>query len=225
MGRHHASSLALALCLVVVLAGCSGLAGPATDTVPTATATMAGDGTATGAGSVPTMTDRPSTETPSPLDLPSGVDASDVLRYSSLSTSERATFGAARNASGYVELSSDAALETFSNHRYVLADGRLWTVEATYGRIAYYASTTELSENETAVDFENVTTERQRRFQRVVNRSGSYVLGPDERTIDFPAPVRYDGEVYVVGQGTASSTYGVAHVFPYGNVTNTATPQ
>jgi hypothetical protein len=223
MGRYHASSLALALCLVVTLAGCSGLAGPATDTVPTATATMAGDGTATDAGSVPTMTDRPSTETPSPLDLPSGVDASDVLRYSSLSNSEREAFRAARNASGYVELGSDSALETFSNHRYVYANGRLWQVETTYGRIAYYASTTELSENETAVDFESFTTERQRRFQRVVNRSGSYVLGPDERPIDFPDPVRYNGAVYVVEQGTASSTYGVVHVHRYGNVTNTAT--
>ena len=171
------------------------------------------------------MTDRPSTETPSPLDLPAGVDASEVLRYSSLSNSERATFRTARNASGYVELESSSALETFSNHRYVLADGRLWTVEGVYGRIAYYASTTELSENETAVDFENVTTERQRRFQRVVNRSGSYVLGPDERMIDFPAPVRYDGEVYVVEQGTSSSTYGVVHVYRYENVTNTATPR
>jgi len=219
MCRRHA--LPLVLCLVVVLAGCATLAGSPAGTAQSGTPTA---DTSTRTDSVPTMTRQPSTGTPT-LDLPSGVDASAVLRYSSLSTSERATFGAARNASGYVELSSDSALETFSEHRYVLADGRLWTVEATYGRIAYYASTTELSENETAVAYGNLTAESQRRFQRVVNRSGSYVLGPDERPIDFPHPVRYDGEVYVVSQGTASSAYGVLHVFPYGNVTNTATRQ
>jgi len=220
MRRPHVLPLILALCLVV-LTGCSALTGPATDTVPTDTPTTPGDGTATDTGSVSAKTDRPSTATPARLELPSGVDESAVLRYSSLSTSERATFRAARNASGYVELESDSALETFSNHGYVFDDGRLWQVEAGYGRVAYYASTTALSENETAVAFGDLTAERQRRFRRVVNRSGSYALGPDERAIGFPDPVRYDGQTYVVERGTASSAYGVLHVSPYDTGTDT----
>jgi len=212
----------LVLCLVVVFAGCSTFAAPSTETAETGTPTTSVDGPATGTSDVPTTTDRPSTGTTSSLDLPPGVDESEVLRFSSLSTSERVTFGAARNASGYVELSSDSALETFSEHRYVYADGQLWTVEATYGRIAYYASTTDLSENETAVSSQNFTAERQRRFQRVVNRSGSYVLGPDERPIDFPDPVRYDGETYVLERGTASSAHGVLHVSRYDSSTETS---
>jgi len=210
MGRRHAVSLALALCLVAAFAGCTTLAGSPAETAQSGTPTST-DETPTRTDSIPTTTRQPSTGTPA-LDLPSGVEASAVVRLSSLSTSERATFRAARNASGYVELGSDSALETFSTHRYVLADGRLWAIQATYGRVAYYASTTELSENETVVDFGNLTADSQRRFQRVVNRSGSYVLGPNERPIDFPDPVRYDGETYVVEQGTASSTYGVLYV-------------
>ena len=203
----------LALGLLLWLAGCSTVTGPST--APTGLTTTSVDGPATKTSGVPTMTDRPSTETTSRLDLPPGVDESDVLQFSSLSMSERVTFGVARNASGYVELSSDSALETFTEHRYVYADGRLWGVEATYGRVAYYASTTDATENETVVDFETLTAERQRRFRRVVNRSGSYVLGPDERPIDFPDPVRYDGEPYVVSRSTASSAHGVLHVSPY----------
>jgi hypothetical protein len=219
MERRHV----VALCLALALAGCSTFAGPSTDTAVADIPTTSGDSPVTDPSGAPATRDRPSTETPSPLDLPPGVDESDVLRYSSLSTSERATFGAARNASGYVELGSDSALETFSDRRYVSADGRLWAVEATYGRVAYYASTTELSENETAVSEENFTAGRQRRFRRIVNRSGSYVLGPDERPIDFPDPVRYDGETYVVSRGTASSAYGVLHVYPYDSATDTPT--
>jgi hypothetical protein len=224
MGYHHAVSLALALCLVAAFAGCTTLAGSPAGTAqsgtPTSTDEMSTDETPTRTDSIPTTTPQPSTGTPA-LDLPSGVGASDVIRFSSLSTSERATFRTARNASGYVELGSDSALETFSSHRYVSVDGRLWAVQATYGRVAYYASTTELSENETVVDFGNLTAASQRRFQRVVNRSGSYVLGPNERPIDFPDPVRYDGEVYVVERGTASSAYGVVHVSPYDSATET----
>jgi hypothetical protein len=147
-----------------------------------------------------------------PVELPAGVDRSEVVRFSSLSASERETFTAARNASGYVELSSGGALETFSNHRYVSTDGRLWTVRATYGRVAYYASTTELDANETAVAYDSLSAERQRRFRQVVDASGSHVLGPRERPIDFPYPVRYENRTYVVEKGTVSSSYGVLAV-------------
>ena len=212
---RRAALAALAVCLLALTAGCVAFAGPpgtGTDTTTTTgTETTAG-------GSVPTVTTRPQTPTPTvtslPVELPTGVDRSEVVRFSSLSAAERETFAAARNASGYVELPSDGALETFGNLRYVFADDRLWAVRATYGRVAYYASTTELDANETAVAYGSLSAEDQRRFRHIVNVSGSYVLGPDERPVDFPDPVRYENRTYVVEKGTASSTYGVLAVFP-----------
>ena len=212
---RRAALTALAVCLLAVTAGCAGLAGSS----PTATdATTTTTAETTDAGSVPTMTPQPPTPTPTgtalPVELPAGVDRSDVVRFSSLTPAERETFAAARNTSGYVELPSDGALETFSNHRYVYADGRLWTVWGTYGRVAYYASTTELDANETAVAYDSLSEDRQRRFRRIVDVAGSYTLGPREREIDFPSPVRYENRTYVVEKGTASSTYGVLAVSP-----------
>jgi len=206
---------ALTVCLLVAAAGCAGLTGSPGTVADTPTTTGA-ETTATTDG-VPTMTES-GTATPAgtalSVELPPGVDRSDAVRFSSLSASERETFAAARNTSGYVELSSDGALETFSNHRYVYVDSRLWTVRSTYGRVAYYASTTDLDANETAAAYDSLSAERQRRFRRIVDASGSYVLGPRERSIDFPYPVRYENRTYVVEKGTASSTYGVLAVFP-----------
>jgi hypothetical protein len=217
---RRAAHTALAICLLVAAAGCAGLAGqPRTATDAPATAAPATTEIETTAPTegLPTMTDSGATTptvSPLPVELPAGVDRSEVVRVSSLTPAERETFAAGRNASGYVELPSSGALETFSNHRYVSADGRLWTVRAAYGRVAYSASTMELDANETAVAYDSLSEDRQRRFRRIVDAVGSYTLGPRERAIDFPSPVRYENRTYVVEKGTASSTDGVLAVFP-----------
>ncbi|QLH77140.1 hypothetical protein HZS55_07455 [Halosimplex rubrum] len=201
---------AVALCVVVTLAGCATFGGPATDTgtetPPAESATPAAGPTAgpTTAG----------TETPVPLDLPEGIDRDEVTPAWGLSEGDRESFEAARGADEWVELESSGAAETFNDLRYVYADGRVWEVWYTYGTPAYLVDTGNVSADERVVAYGTLSTEQQRLFDRVRTGSGC-CPGPDQEGVELPATVRYDDETYLVESGTRSFAHGAIDVDPY----------
>ncbi|QLH81611.1 hypothetical protein [Halosimplex pelagicum] len=203
-------SHALALCVVVTLAGCASFGGPATD-AGTATPPVESATPTAGPTAEPTAT---GTETATPLDLPDGVDRDEVTLASSLSSGDRETFEAARGADEWVELESSGAVETFGDLGYVYADGRLWVVGYVYGTPAYLVDTGNVSADERVVDYGNLSTEQRRLFDRVRTGSGC-CPGPDQEGVELPGTVRYDNETYLVESGTRSFAHGAIDVDPY----------
>ncbi|ELZ30233.1 hypothetical protein C475_00822 [Halosimplex carlsbadense 2-9-1] len=201
---------ALALCIVVTLAGCATVGGPATE-AGTETPAVESTAPATGPTAEPTAT---GTETPVPLDLPDGVDRAEVTPAWSLSSASRDAFEAARGADEWVELESSGPVETFNDLDYVYADGRVWVVGYTYGTPAYLVDTGNVSADERVVAYGNLSTEQRRLFDRVRTGSGC-CPGPDQEGVELPGTVRYDDETYIVESGTRSFAHGAIDVDPY----------
>lgn len=145
----------------------------------------------------PTATPTP---TARPMDLPDEVRASQVAHVDDLPSNARDVFERARDSKGeWIETPRGSVVETFDDVEYVY-DGRLWVVSVDFGTLSYYASTVNLSADERAVPYESLSAAERERFREIVT-SVTYDLGPGERAIDFPDPIRYENETYVVERG------------------------
>jgi len=195
------SRLIIAVCVVVLLAGCSSLAGSDTST-PSVTDTESGVATGT-----PTATNTPT------IDLPSGVDREEVTLESDLSESEREAFHNAMNSSEWVlmELSVTRDIDSVE---YVYSNGSLWTLRVVTGTELYSLHEATESEWGDVENYSNLSDDQQEFFQTVLNNT-PYALGPDESSVTLPDDVTYQNTTYSLSRGTKSYDDGALDVDRY----------
>jgi hypothetical protein len=188
----------VALCVVVVLAGCASPLG-SQSTPQNASPTER-----------PAETHSPTpTATPS---LPSDIDPSKVRTVGSLSTGAREAVARARNASQWVVVDS-AVVSELNGTGYLYTDGRVWEYRIRPGTEMVDAEP-DNGTTENGTRYETLTDSQQELFKKAVNRSDPYVIGPDETFVELPAAIEYQNRTYSLSVGTKSLGAGL-DVDPY----------